>query len=154
MSVVIRKYKNSDHKEIISLIPRFSDFPLPEWRKAEDISNKTTKLIEESITELSEHSVLLIAEENQKVLGFALLQTRKDFFTDESHGYVSDIAVKKEVEGRGVGRLLLEAAENWSKDKGFRLLVLHVLIGNERAKRIYEKSGFQSDNIQLAKLLK
>ena len=76
MKVVIRKYRNDDFKEIISLIPRFSDLELPEWRKAEDISKKTTNIIEETINKPSEDSQLLIAEENQEVLGFVLLHTR------------------------------------------------------------------------------
>jgi ribosomal protein S18 acetylase RimI-like enzyme len=52
-----------------------------------------------------------------------------------------------------VGRLLLETAEKWAREKGYRLLVLHALIGNERAKRIYEKYGFTKDNIQYGKKL-
>jgi ribosomal protein S18 acetylase RimI-like enzyme len=153
MSIVIRKYKNGDLQEIISLIPRFSEFELPKWRNEEDISKKTKNLIEESVNDLSEDAEMFIAEENQVILGFILLLTRKDFFTDESHGYISDIAVKKEYEGRGVGRMLLEAAENWAKNKGYRLIVLHALIGNERAKKIYEKFGFEKDNIQYTKIV-
>ncbi len=153
MNINIRKFEKTDIDAIISLIPRFSDFELPEWRKPEDITNKTNKQIQETINNSSKEEELFIAEENKKVIGFILLQTRKDFFTDESNGYISDIAVKKEYEGKGVGRLLLEKAEKWARGKGYQLLVLHTLIGNKRAQRIYEEFGFTKDNIQYAKKL-
>jgi ribosomal protein S18 acetylase RimI-like enzyme len=153
LNIKIRKFEKADIEAIISLIPRFSDFELPEWRKPEDITNKTNKQMQEVLNNSSAEEELFIAEENEKVIGFILLQTRKDFFTGESQGYISDIAVKKEYEGNGVGRLLLGKAEEWARGKGYQLIVLHTLIGNERAKRIYEKFGFKKDNIQYAKKL-
>ncbi len=153
MNIKIRKLEKADIDAIISLIPRFSDFELPEWRKPEDITNKTNKQMQEVVNNSSAEEELFIAEENEKVIGFILLQTRKDFFTGESQGYISDIAVKKEYEGKGVGRLLLGKAEGWARGKGYQLIFLHTLIGNERAKRIYEEFGFKKDNIQYAKKL-
>jgi ribosomal protein S18 acetylase RimI-like enzyme len=153
MSILIRKYKDSDISEIISLMPRFTKVPLPRWREAEDISKKTKKIIDETLLNITEETELFVAEEDQKVLGFVLLQTRKDFFTDEKHGYISEIAVKKEAEGRGVGQMLLESAEIWTREKGYRLLVLHMLFGNERAKRVYERFGFTVENVQYVKLM-
>jgi ribosomal protein S18 acetylase RimI-like enzyme len=153
MDVLIRKYKDSDKNEIISLMPRFADIKLPEWRKPEDISKKTENLINEAVINLTEDKEILVAFTDNIVLGFVLLHTRKDFFTDESHGYISEIAVRKEFEGQGIGRLLLKASEKWSKEKGYRLLGLHALIGNKRGQRVYEEFGFEKESIQYTKIV-
>ena len=153
MSVTIRKSDPKDTEAIFSLLPRLADFPLPEGRSPEDIIRKTASLVAEALQGSSGDAELLVAAEDQTVIGFVLLQTRNDFFTGEPHGYVADLAVKKEVEGRGVGRLLLEASEHWARRRGYRRIVLHALSGNERAKGIYEKFGFKQDTIQYAKML-
>ena len=65
--------------------------------------------------------------------GFIHLETQADYFSGEKHGYISDLAVSKSFEGRGVGRILLEAAEAWARVNGYRLLTLYVFSGNTRA---------------------
>jgi ribosomal protein S18 acetylase RimI-like enzyme len=69
-------------------------------------------------------------------------------------GYISDLAVDKDFEGRGIGRMLLETAEDWARTKGYRLLTLYVFATNARAQHVFEKSGFSRDLIKYAKELR
>ncbi|MGE5377355.1 MAG: GNAT family N-acetyltransferase [Bacteroidota bacterium] len=55
---------------------------------------------------------------------------------------MSDLAVDQKFEGQGIGRLLLEVAEDWTRSNGYHLLTLYVFAGNTRALQIYEKHGF------------
>lgn len=56
--------------------------------------------------------------------------------------YLSLLAVRPGVQARGLGRSLLTAALDASRDAGYRRVVLHVLGDNDRAVRLYEVGGF------------
>ncbi|MGH7659242.1 MAG: GNAT family N-acetyltransferase, partial [Gemmatimonadales bacterium] len=114
------------------------------------------KAVQESIdtglTEKPAGSAVLVAESIQgKELGFIHLQTDTDFFTHEDHGHVSDIIVTEEGEGKGVGRALMRAAEDWARGKGHRLLTLNVFGDNTRAVGLYKRLGYRSDLTKMVK---
>ena len=67
--------------------------------------------------------------------------------------YIADLAVSRSFEGRGVGRLLIEAAEDWAHTRGYRLLTLYVFSGNVRAQRVYERHGFQPEAVKYVKVI-
>ena len=56
-------------------------------------------------------------------------------------------------QGLGVGRLLINAAENWSKEQGYRLLHLEVFANNDKAQRFYDNLGFEAETLQVVKVL-
>ena len=61
---------------------------------------------------------------------------------DEDTAYICQIAVDAAFRGCGVGRKLLEQAEEWMRARGKQNLALHVAADN-RARRLYERFGFQ-----------
>lgn len=72
--------------------------------------------------------------------------------------YIENIAVKKSFRKSGVGHLLLEAAENWTKEQSLIGLSLEAQNDNLIACRFYAKEGFvlggvdtlkQSANLQI-----
>jgi GNAT superfamily N-acetyltransferase len=54
-------------------------------------------------------------------------------------------------EGRGIGRALLEHAQQWAKQHRCKLLTLSVFPGNERACALYEAAGFAPDLLRMLK---
>lgn len=86
-------------------------------------------------------------------LGFLHVHTARDFFTGEEHGHVSDVVTAPGEEGRGVGRALMAAGEQWSRDRGHRLLTLNVFDDNVRARSLYERLGFAADTTKMVKIL-
>ena len=58
-------------------------------------------------------------------------------------GYISDLGVAPDCQGEGVGRLLLEHAEEWARGRERDRLTLWVAGSNERALHLYENFGFQ-----------
>ena len=82
-------------------------------------------------------------DERFGVVGVLLLETRRDYFTDEPHGHVAILAVAREAEGQGVGRELLETAEKWGRAQGFRRLTLAVFAENRRAREFYPRQGWR-----------
>lgn len=58
------------------------------------------------------------------------------------------IGVLQRYVGNGVGRNLLQNLEMWAVESGFHRLELTVMEHNERAKRLYQKLGFQPEGIK------
>jgi GNAT superfamily N-acetyltransferase len=50
--------------------------------------------------------------------------------------------VAPEARGKGVGRLLVDTATAWARDRGARRVTLWVAAGNDSARTLYERSGF------------
>lgn len=76
---------------------------------------------------------------------------QEDYFTGEQHAHVNDIVVTAEAEGKGAGKLLLAKADEWAKQKNARWITLNVFDENFRARKVYEKAGY---NIEWIKYLK
>jgi ribosomal protein S18 acetylase RimI-like enzyme len=155
VTIQIRTFQPSDREFILSLASRFSEFDLPEWRLKSEIDHANRAVLQKALEHPEPDSALLVAEdESGQPVGFIHLQTQTDYFTGEPHGYISDLAVDKSVEGQGIGRLLLEAAEAWGRTKGYRLLTLYVFAGNTRAQQLYQKSGFSQEVVKYVKTIR
>ena len=57
---------------------------------------------------------------------------------------IHDIAVHPEHRGKGLGRLLLDAAEAEARRRGCCKLTLEVLSGNTRARDVYKAAGYEA----------
>ena len=154
MVISVRPFVPQDKEFILSLVLRFSEFELPEWRTTDEIDNTNRLALMKAMEQLEPESAIFVAEDEiAGPVGFIHLQTRIDYFSGEKQGYISDVAVDSSHEGRGVGRMLLETAENWSCEQGYALLTLFVFAGNTHAQQIYEKMGFGQDIIRYAKVI-
>ena len=88
---------------------------------------------------------ILVAKEQGRVIGFAGYGNRGD--KAPGTGEIFAMYVLSEYYGKGVGRLLMEAALEGLK--GCRQICLWVLKENNRAIRFYEKNGFCADGEEL-----
>lgn len=155
MTIHIRTFKPTDGDFILSLVSRFSEFELPNWRSGQEIDNANLALLQKSMQQPEPDSVIFVAEdENGIQAGFIHLQTQTDYFNGEKHAYISDLAVDKSFEGNGIGSLLLDKAEEWVLQKNYRFLTLYVFAGNKHARHLYEKRGFDQEVIKYVKVVK
>ena len=132
---------------------RLAAFGPPPWRTAEELVEGEARTLRDFFETPDDGSRLLIAESGDRRLGFALLEELRDYFTLERHGHVGILAVAQEVEGTGVGRALMHAAETWARDRGYQTLTLNVFSGNTHARDVYEHLGFAQDTIKYVKML-
>lgn len=152
MTIHIRTFLPADQDFVLSLVSRFTSFDLPPWRTREEIDSFNHAALQKAMTEPEAETALLVAEdETEGLAGFIYLTTEKDYFTGEKQGYISDIAVAAGFEGRGVARLLLDAADEWARSKGYGAIFLNVFAGNQRARRLYEKNGFAEEVVKYVK---
>jgi ribosomal protein S18 acetylase RimI-like enzyme len=145
--VRIRPATGSDQAFVHNVTDRLIAFGPPSWRTPEEIVEAERRTLNAFFIDPPRDTALLIAE-NDTRLGFIYLETQIDYFTGERHGHVGIIAVDDAAEGKGVGRALLDTAASWARARGFRRLTLNVFAGNERARRVYERAGFQPETLR------
>jgi ribosomal protein S18 acetylase RimI-like enzyme len=102
-----------------------------------------------------EKSELFVAEGNGRLIGVALLSLRsaeeKPFLVSRNYAYVVDVAVLESHRGRGVGRALMHAVDEWAAGKGVSDIELSVWEANRRAREFYESLGYESVQRKMAK---
>ena len=140
-----------DDEFILALVPRFVDFTLPPWRRRHECIEGIRDDLLRHLEDQPANSYLFVAEADGERVGFIHLQRTEDFFTGRSNCHVSDLAVAPEHEGRGIGKALLAHAEAWAHEHHCQLVTLAVFPGNERARALYESTGYAPDLLRLAK---
>ncbi len=90
---------------------------------------------------------IILAEADRAVvaaMGFCIDEDAA-YLTDDvrRHGTVTDLVVREEWRGRGVGRILLAEAERLTREAGLRRLMIGALVANEKAERTYRAFGFE-----------
>lgn len=78
----------------------------------------------------------IVAEVEEVVVGYAGIW----LIIDEGH--ITNIAVKKDWRGQGIGKYLLMGLIDYCKRKGIHNMTLEVRKSNEVAQRLYKKFGF------------
>jgi ribosomal protein S18 acetylase RimI-like enzyme len=153
--VAVRPAREDDREFILALVPRLMEFGPPPWYDASQNVATDLETIGGVLQETPAGTAVFVAEdEGGTRLGFIHLNTTVDYFTREQVGHVSDVAVAPGGEGRGVGRALMAAGEEWARGRGYRLLTLNVFARNERARRLYERLGFGEDIVRCVKELR
>lgn len=154
-SPLLFRLAEDDDDFIIGLVPRFADFPLPAWRRRHECIEAIRDDLQEHLEETPANSYLFVAEDaDGERVGFIRLQKTRDYFTGRHNAHIADLAVAPAQEGRGIGKALLEHAEQWAREQHCQLLTLAVFPGNERARALYESSGYATDLLRLAKPLR
>ncbi len=119
----------------------------------EDAAIRHRKFIKGHI--LSRNGVVFIAEKDGKVAGSLLAFVMKNIriFKIAKLGYVSDLFVKREFRGGGIGKALLEKTLEWFRKKGLKFASLKVNSVNSKAHSFYLKEGFSDFKVEMRKKL-
>jgi GNAT superfamily N-acetyltransferase len=101
--------------------------------------------------------VAFIAEEGGEKLGWAAAyREQNDVYVradEREFAHVSELYVVEAARGKGVGRALIAACEEWARGLPVKVLTISVLEGNKRAATIYRKAGFATYYVGLRKYL-
>lgn len=152
--ITIRPATAADTDFILSLVPRFVSFALPKGRGKRKTLAAIRADIERVLRETSPSDHFFIADGGTGTrTGFLHLQVQHDFFSGVRACHVADLAIAQEHEGHGIGRVLLTHAQQWAMVNRCKLLTLSVFPGNTRARALYERAGYVTDLIRMAKPL-
>jgi ribosomal protein S18 acetylase RimI-like enzyme len=151
----IRLATADDTLFVQSLAERFSRVGSPPWRDTAQMWQFHQRSMQEVSAAISNpDDLVLIAEDGRGLrLGFLHVTRIPDFFTGEQQGYVSDVAVSEQAEGKGVARALMGRAEAWARECGFRILALDVFASNTHARSFYQHLGYVEETLKLIKEL-
>lgn len=150
----IRPATMDDLPFIRSLAERFAHLGTPAWRDAAKMWEFHRQSTEEVGYAIQTRDLVLVAEDAQNTrLGFVHVTHMTDFFTQEPQGYVADLAVSTQAEGKGVGRKLMEQAEEWARAQGYRILALDVFASNTHARSFYAHRGYVEETVKMIKEL-
>ena len=92
-------------------------------------------------------SALFVATEAERLVGMAGMWGT-DAPKQAHRGDVFGVYVRPEARGHRLADRLLEAALEWGRGRGMVLVTLGVVVGNEPAKRCYERAGFTVFGVQ------
>jgi len=95
----------------------------------------------DALTRLFENVLVhgFIAEADGEAVGFA----RTQFHKNENRIYLASLYLLPAFQGRGIGGMLLGAAEQQARNNGLDEIWVGVMVRNEAAGRWYDKKGFR-----------
>ena len=101
-----------------------------------DILRKPLKLtFSPEELEKEKDEILIGAFEEEKMLGCCML-----IMVDPTTVRLRQMAVLNNLQGKGIGRALMQFAENIARDRGFKKIIMHA---RKTAAGFYEKLGYQ-----------
>ena len=97
---------------------------------------------------VNQATVIYLAEVDHQIAGLIQVMIRDNpddpIFRKRRYAHIEEVIVSKTHRGKGVGRFLMEAAQEWAKALGASAVDLWVWEGNENAIRFYEHLGYQT----------
>ena len=114
---------------------------IAELLQGEGFSGEATS-IARRLERLPREDRILMALEADLLLGFAHLRIARDLAEDETAEVVS-IVVRPDHRRRGIGRMLVTAAETWARQSGRARLLLRTEVVRTPAHAFYVALGYQ-----------
>jgi GNAT superfamily N-acetyltransferase len=117
----------------------------PDRRVDPNVADEFYPVIVERVAK--RNGCILIAEDaDAKAIGWAAAyEDQNEIYVDADErtlGYIAELFVVEDMRGQGVGRALIAACEDWSKERGHKALAIGALARNMRAQAVYRGSGF------------
>jgi GNAT superfamily N-acetyltransferase len=139
--VIIRPATASDAAQLVDLIALLNH-PV----EAAGVADRLARLADEGIPQL-------VSVENDQVLGLCGLHEMTAIHRDAPVGRITILAVAPEARGRGIGRQLVESAEDFFRQRGCKIVEI---TSNDRlsdAHSFYEHIGYQRTSKRFARTI-
>jgi len=96
-------------------------------------------------------AILIGAFKGSAIIGFLWAYKRE--ILGEKRIHIRDIVVTSKVRSSGIGSKLLNALENFAREKCIKKIELMETVDNEKTMKFYKSNGFSTVRIQLEKEL-
>ena len=149
MAVSIRTARFDDEAEVIPLIEEL--FVAPGRRPPGYTRERASEGFRRAVSQ--ERSDVLIAFDGGQPVGGATVYVGILSIRYGLRCFVEDLVVLPDQRGKGVGKVLLDAAEDWGRKHGCDFIQLHSGTGRKDAHRFYVTSGMDQDSLVFTKRL-
>jgi N-acetylglutamate synthase-like GNAT family acetyltransferase len=127
----IRFAKNKDAKQILDLYNNSEDFQMiPDQKELFSLKDIKYYLSHDIVK-------IIVCEENKKIIGAAQLIVFKTYI------YFNLITVLKENQGKGIGNLLMNYIEKYSKNKKITCIEAITETTNKKMQYLFEKFNYK-----------
>jgi GNAT superfamily N-acetyltransferase len=146
----IRVARASDRDALIEMSERLREGVAP-WRDPQEVRRAVIGWVRESLANADNGA--FVAERNGEVVGFVCVSERSHF-TGEVDTYIGELVVVKKAEGVGIGRALVEAAEDWGRSRGRKRVVVDTGAANAPARQFYAALGYEEEDITVSRAIR
>ncbi|MCD7873263.1 MAG: GNAT family N-acetyltransferase [Clostridiales bacterium] len=105
----------------------------------------------------SDDAVIFVAEENNKILGYAFCLFKNcsgsNILKNIKTLYIDDLCVDENIRGRHIGKSLYNHTADYAKSRGFYNITLNVWGCNKSAFDFYESLGMSIQKTTMEKIL-
>lgn len=154
MDLKVRAATPGDGDALLRLMPRLAAFDLPESRNPEHLWMHDAALLRDWLSGKAENCRIHVVDAGDgTIAGLAMVTLRPELLSLEPSAHLEALAVAPGFESRGLGQQLLAAAEADAKANGAESMTLHVFAVNARARRLYERAGYDGELMRYIKPL-
>jgi ribosomal protein S18 acetylase RimI-like enzyme len=156
---LIREYRAEDSEQVEECFIELQEFERgiePRRIEGQVVAKKYLQYMFEKCAQTE--GKVFVVEADERVVGFVSVWGRikvNGLINEESEvAEVSDLIVTAAYRGQGLGRALLQRAEDYALALGARMLSIGVLAENTQARRLYNDFGFRENQVKLFKPLR
>ena len=149
--MLIREIEMNDAEQLNELIKKVeseADYTLMGAGERQTTPEQQLTQVERILGQ--ENSTILVAEEEDKLVGYLLCMGGSAARIRHSAYLV--VGIVREYRGKGVGTKLLQALDQWVKSRELTRLELTVVTKNGPGIALYKKSGFEIEGTKLQSL--
>ncbi|GAB3700586.1 GNAT family N-acetyltransferase [Spirosoma flavus] len=132
-------------------ITKINEPDFQEWQQLalalwpDTTESEMTDVLKE-INESPKQAAFIARDNQQKAIGFINLSLRNDYVPGASQtpvAFVEGIYVAPDCQQQGVGRALIQQAEQWAREQGSKELASDVVIDNTLGEAFHKGVGFE-----------
>ena len=138
---------------MLALMPRLADYDIPPTRNPDDLWRHDAEILREWLAGRESCIVHAALDDDGAVIGFSLVRLRSELLSHEPSAHLEALALDRRAEGRGIAQALLARAERAARQQGALSMTLHVFAVNTRARKLYERAGYDGELMRYIKHL-
>ena len=147
-----RPAEPDDYDALLKLLPQLADFDIPVRRFANNLWEGDAELLKSVLDKETQVTFADVAvDSGNQIAGLILVTMRDEILSHEPSAHLEAIVVSPSARGQGLGRRLLQRAEDRVKELGAKTLTLHVFANNQRARSLYRSHGFDEEMLRCIK---
>jgi ribosomal protein S18 acetylase RimI-like enzyme len=141
------KLESKSSAELASWLPAKMEEYVAERVKAGENADVAQRMSEAQFAQLfpeghpADGQFVMNVVDDESVVG--TLWMGRPFSGDGDTWFIFDIEIAKDARGRGIGRSTMEAAEEWTRDRGGTRVALNVFGPNLIARSLYDSMGYE-----------